>query len=119
LLANRPEIAAAAELAWPRLQRLLTHEGTDELIALHAAIAGTSDAALAFCRERLAWPPERLNPPPLVDGSDLIRHGLKPGPQFSDLLEHARDAQLNGEIRTRDEALAFIDRLRAPDETLR
>ena len=39
--------------------------------------------ALAFCRERLAWPAERLNPPPLVDGADLIRHGLQPGPNFA------------------------------------
>jgi hypothetical protein len=96
------------------LQRLLTHEGAAELLALHAAIAGSDDLALAFCRERLAWPIERLNPPPLVDGSDLIRHGLNPGPQFSDILEQARDAQLNGEIHTPDEALAFIDRLRGP-----
>jgi tRNA nucleotidyltransferase/poly(A) polymerase len=114
LLANRPTIAKAAELPWPRLQRLLTHEGTDELIALHEAIAGSHDAALAFCRERLSWPSERLNPPPLVDGSDLIRHGLNPGPEFSDLLEQTRDAQLNGEIHTHDEALALIDRLRNP-----
>lgn len=115
LLAHCPAIATSAELLWPRLQRLLTHEGTAELITLHEAIAGSGDPALAYCRERLAWPVERLNPPALVDGSDLIHHGLKPGPQFSDLLEQARDAQLNGEIHTRDEALALIDRLRNPD----
>jgi tRNA nucleotidyltransferase/poly(A) polymerase len=119
LLAKRPAIAQAAELPWPRLQRLLTHEGADELIALHEAVAGSHDAALAYCRERLAWPPEQLNPPPLVDGSELIQHGLKPGPQFSDLLEQARDAQLNGEIHSRDEALAFIDRLRERGDTVR
>ncbi len=117
LLANRAAIADAPSLPWPRLQRPLTHEGADELLALHEAIAG-SDEVLAFCRERLAWPTERLNPSPLVDGSDLIRHGLKPGPHFSDLLERARDAQLIGEIHTRDEALALIDRLREPPKTL-
>jgi hypothetical protein len=100
------------------LQRLLTHDGTNELVALHEAIAGSDDAALAFCRERLAWPPERLNPRPLLDGGALINHGLTPGPHFAALLEQVRDAQLNGEISTRQEALALVDRLRASDKTL-
>jgi hypothetical protein len=118
LLANRHAIIAATELPWPRLQRLLTHEGAAELLALHEAAAGSANPALAFCRERLAWPAERLNPPPLIDGADLIRHGLDPGPHFASLLEQARDAQLEGKIQTRDEALALVDRLRAAPETL-
>jgi tRNA nucleotidyltransferase/poly(A) polymerase len=110
LLNNRPQIEQAKKLPWPKLQRILTHEGATELLALHEAVAGSDDAALAFCRERIAWPAERLNPLPLVDGSDLIRHGLEPGPQFAELLEQVRDAQLNGEIHTRDDALAMVDR---------
>ncbi len=111
LLTNLPLLDNAATLPWPRLQRLLTHEGAAELIALREAIAGPNDINLAFCRERLAWPPERLNPPPLLDGSDLIQHGLAPGPNFAALLEQTRDAQLNGEIHTREEALALVDQL--------
>jgi poly(A) polymerase len=111
LLAHRDDISNARQLPWPKLQRLLTHPGAVEVLALHEAIAGTDDAALAYCRERLAWPAERLNPLPLVDGSDLIRHGLAPGPVFAGLLEQIRDAQLNGEIHSRDEALALVDRL--------
>jgi poly(A) polymerase len=118
LLAGLPPIARATALPWPQLQRLLTHEGANELLALHEAIAGAHDASVIFCRERLTWPPERLNPPPLIDGSDLIRHGLTPGPNFSALLEQTRDAQLNGEIHTPDEALTLIDRLRTAPNTL-
>jgi tRNA nucleotidyltransferase/poly(A) polymerase len=118
LLANEPLIAQAPQLSWPKLQRLLTHDGTIELLALHDAITGTDDPALAFCRERLAWPAERLNPRPLVDGSTLIHHGLTPGPHFSELLEQVRDAQLNGEINSPQEALALVDRLRAAGKTL-
>jgi hypothetical protein len=113
LLANRDVIATAPTQPWPRLQRILTHDGAAELLAWHEAVAGATDAALNFCHERLNWPPGRLNPPPLVDGSDLIRHGLEPGPPFSALLESIRDAQLNGEIDTVGEALALADRLRA------
>jgi tRNA nucleotidyltransferase/poly(A) polymerase len=113
LLQQLPNIEQAQQLPWPRLQRILTHEGAAELLALHESIAGRDDPALAFCRERLAWPPERLDPTPLIDGAALIEHGLAPGPQFAQLLEQVRDAQLEGRIQTRDEALALVDRLRS------
>lgn len=113
LLANLPTIGEAQQVAWPRLQRLLVHDGAAELLALHEAIAGPVDPALALCRERLAWPAERLNPTPLVDGADLIARGLQPGPQFAPLLERIRDAQLSGEITSRDDALRLADRLAA------
>ncbi len=112
LLTHHAAIAEALALPWPRLQRILIHEGAAELLALCEAIAGPNDVGLRYCRERLNWPAEKLNPLPLISGADLIRHGLEPGPEFSDLLEKLRDAQLTGEIRTADEALALADRLR-------
>ena len=105
--------AAAPELHWPEVQRVLVHDGARDLVALLEAKAGPNDPALAFCRERLAWPPERLNPPPLVDGAALIAHGLEPGPDFSRLLELVRDAQLRDEIATPAAALALVDRILA------
>lgn len=111
LLAHLNIAAMATSIRWPRLQHVLIHEGAAELIALHAAIAGEDDRALGYCRERLAWPPERLNPPLLVDGATLIAHGLTPGPNFSRLLEEIRDAQLRGEIATTAEALSYVDRI--------
>ena len=96
---------------WPRLQRVLIHDGAAELVALREAVAGPDDAAAVFCRERLAWPAEKLNPLPLLDGSDLIAHGIAPGPTFAALLEKIRDAQLNEEIHTREQALALVDHL--------
>ncbi len=111
LLGHADAIGHAPQLPWPRLQRLLIHEGAAELVALREAVAGLGDATAAFCRERLAWPAERLNPPPLVDGGDLIALGLAPGPKFAPLLERIRDAQLNGEIHSRDEVLALAQRL--------
>src|SRR3954470_1300955 len=40
LVENRPLIAQAHQLAWPKLQRLLTHEGARELVTLQGALAG-------------------------------------------------------------------------------
>jgi tRNA nucleotidyltransferase/poly(A) polymerase len=118
LLGNLVTIMHAPSVPWPKLQRVLVHDGAHELVALAESISDANDSALAFCRERLAWSAERLNPPPIIDGADLIQHGLKPGPQFSALLEEIRDAQLNGEIATRAEALALVDRLRPAGESL-
>jgi hypothetical protein len=111
-LHNLPLARDARRIPWPRLQRLLIHDGAAELLALVEAIAGSTDPNLAYCRERLAWPAERLNPAPLLDGEALIGHGLQPGPNFAPILEQVRDAQLNGEINSREQALALVDRLR-------
>ncbi len=118
LIANLPIIATAPSQPWPKLQRILTHEGVDELLALHASASDHLLPAVEFCRERLAWPIEKLNPPPLISGTDLLRHGLKPGPDFATLLERVRDAQLDGRLGSAAEALAYVDCLLADGERL-
>jgi hypothetical protein len=105
LLEQLPAMLDAASLPWPRLQRLLIHDGRDELIALLAAIRPADDAGLARCRAQLARPIEELDPPPLVTGDDLIRHGVRAGRKFSALLEHLRDRQLDQELLTVEDAV--------------
>lgn len=52
---------------------------------------------------------ERVAPPPLIDGYDLLREfGLQPGPHIGELLEAVREAQVSGQVRTREEALELI-----------
>lgn len=51
---------------------------------------------------------EREIPAPLVNGNDLKRLGLKPGPIFSTILSRIRDKQLDGEIETKEEAIKLI-----------
>jgi len=57
-----------------------------------------------------AWwehPQSSVSPVALIDGNDLMRElGLKPGPKIGQLLEEIREAQVNGEVQNRDEALA-------------
>jgi poly(A) polymerase len=66
-----------------------------------------------FCEEYLRTTPrEAIDPKPLISGKDLIDRGLRPGPRFKELLETVRDAQLNGEIHTAEEALALIEEKR-------
>jgi hypothetical protein len=45
----------------------------------------------------------------LIDGHDLLREfELQPGPLVGELLEAVREAQVSGEVRTREEALALV-----------
>jgi poly(A) polymerase len=119
LLEQLPPMLDAASLPWPRLQRLLIHEGRDELLALLAAIRPEADAGLVRCRAQLARPIEELNPPPLATGDDLIRHGVKAGRQFAALLEYLRDRQLERELLTQEDAIAAARRWLADQSTPR
>ena len=58
-----------------------------------------------------ATPREEIDPPPLITGDDLVAMGLTPGAQFKELLDRVRDAQLDGTISTKNEALALVHRL--------
>ena len=61
-----------------------------------------------FVDEYLARTPQTvIDPPPLITGDDLKSLGLKPGPDFKTLLDTIRDAQLNDQVITRDQALAL------------
>ncbi len=53
-------------------------------------------------------PPEQVRPERLVTGEDLKQLGLSPGPLFHEILSKVEDAQLDGRLRSREEALAFI-----------
>ena len=48
---------------------------------------------------------EEVAPPPLVTGDDLTAAGLKPGPLFKRVLDATYDAQLEGRVTTKEEAL--------------
>ena len=115
LIERQSVLDDAPHLPLSRLKRLLAHPFVEDLLKLMRVDRITSDRTLRpviFCEEYLRTiPPEIINPPPLITGSDLIDRGLKPGPKFKELLETVRDAQLNGEIQTREEALALLERL--------
>lgn len=110
LVQHRPLLRSARWLPWSRVQPVVAHAGSRELIQLGEAEAqaGLRDPEdIAWWRDRLALAPEVLDPPPLVTGEDLKRLGLRPGPLFRPILDRVRAAQLDGQIRTPDEAVAL------------
>ena len=82
-----------------------------------AAVTGESPHVTwrraALVRDLLGgWREEQeiAHAPPLVRGEDVMRRfDLPPGPAVGELLRRAREAQDLGLVRTRDEALAFLD----------
>jgi poly(A) polymerase len=49
-----------------------------------------------------------LIPEPLLTGRDLIKQGWQPGKELGLLLKKVQDAQLEGLLVTREEALAWL-----------
>lgn len=83
--------------------------------------AGARWAEFADARERAACldarlaaiPPERVCPPPLVTGDDLIARGVPAGPRYKEILDALYTRQLDEELADRDAALAALDALLA------
>jgi len=109
LLANQSALADAQNLSKATLKRLMAQPLVRDELSLHrvkALAAGADLNAVEFCEEFLRnTPQEEINPPALITGDDLIAQGLKPSRHFKELLEAVRDAQLNGEIKTKQQAL--------------
>ena len=64
-----------------------------------------------FTREKMnALPPEEVRPKPLVTGEDLISTGYSPGPQFKEILSAVEDAQLDGKLHSKHEAMQLVRR---------
>jgi putative nucleotidyltransferase with HDIG domain len=53
-------------------------------------------------------PPEQVRPQRVLTGTDLSEMGYIPGPVFSEILKAVEDAQLEGQIRSREEAQEFV-----------
>ncbi len=93
------------------LKRLFAEPGFEQLAELHRADAlaswGNLDNYSYVMERRRTMPPEVAQPPRLVTGDDLLAMGYPPGPLFSQVLEAVREAQLEGEVTEREEALAL------------
>ncbi len=114
LVRRRGALRDARNLRVSALKRLLASPGIDDLLELHRVVAlatGGDVAHVDFCRRYLRdQPAGPIDPPPLLTGDDLIRHGLKPGAAFAAILDRVRDAQLESRVHDKAEALALIDR---------
>ena len=97
-----------------KLKRFMARSTFDDELELHRVDCQGSHRMLDnyefLVRKREEFANEPIIPPPLVRGDDLIALGLKPGPKFSEILEAVETRQLEGTLRTREEALEWVKR---------
>lgn len=95
-----------------RLKRFMARPTFADELELHrvdcAGSHGSLDNYEFLQRKREEFANEPIIPPPLVRGDDLIALGLKPGPRFGEILEAVETRQLEGTLREREEALAWV-----------
>ncbi len=78
-----------------------------------AVARGESDARWrALAEERTGYGPLDLEPERLLDPADLAEIGIHPGPRLGEILRALEIEQLDGRLRTREDALAWLSRLR-------
>lgn len=96
-------------------QKLLLHEGNiGNVLHFYITLGNMYEAgerrelgeAAKFCLAKLQEFNTRatLNPPPLIQGKDIIAMGFPPGPRIRQALDLVRRAQLNENISSREEA---------------
>ena len=95
-----------------KLKRFMARPTFDDELELHRVDCQGSHRMLDnyefLLRKREEFANEPIIPPPLVRGDDLIALGLKPSPKFGEILEAVETRQLEGTLRTREEALAWV-----------
>jgi poly(A) polymerase len=100
------------EMRVAKLKRFMARPGFEDELELHrvdcVSSHGMVDNYEFLARMRDEFAAEPLIPAPLVTGEDLKALGMKPGPEFKEILSAVSTRQLEGTLRNRDEALAWV-----------
>jgi poly(A) polymerase len=112
LVDNHMRFADVTRMKESTLKKFLRLPRFEEHLDLHRMDCMSSHRDLTlydFAREKfVTLPREAIRPAPLVNGQDLIAMGYAPGPRFKEILTAVEDAQLEGELGSRDAALDFV-----------
>ena len=102
---------AVRDLTLAQRKRLLGEPCRPQALSLLQAMKacpGVADRIQALQQEAEPLLRDGVCPEQLINGDDLIAQGQEPGPQFARLLDELYDAQLEGCITTREQALAYL-----------
>lgn len=115
LVKNHLRFMEAPRMKESTLKRFMRLPHFEEHLELHRLDCLASHRRLDnYNLVREKWeslPPEAIRPAPLLTGDDLIRFGLEPGPEFKRILSALEDAQLDGTLQTREQALEWLRNL--------
>jgi poly(A) polymerase len=112
LVNNHMRFADVTRMKESTLKRFLRLPRFEEHLDMHRMDCQSSHGDLSlynFAKEKLEnTPPEAIRPRLLLTGDALIAEGYAPGPQFKEILSAVEDAQLEGELKTPVQAMAFV-----------
>jgi poly(A) polymerase len=112
LVDNHMRFGAVEEMRTSTLKKFVRLPHFDEHLALHKLDCLSSHRNLdsySFVQRFLeGTPQEQVRPQRLLSGDDLQDMGFRPGPLFSQILQALEDAQLEGQIRTREDAKEYV-----------
>jgi poly(A) polymerase len=114
LVDNHMRFGDVQRMKQSTLKKFLRLPAFDEHLELHRIDCLSSHGQLStyeYAQQQLhSMPPEAIRPAPLITGRDLIEAGYKPGPRFKEVLGAVEDAQLEGRLLSREEAMEFVQR---------
>jgi len=114
LVANHMRFSDAARMKDSTFKKFVRMPHFDEHLELHRMDCQASHGDLTlyqFTRDKMSsMPPEAIRPAPLITGEDLIAAGHKPGPRFKEILAAVEDAQLEGRLETKAQAMELVQR---------
>jgi len=112
LIKHHMQFGDVQKMKQSTLKRFLRLPRFDEHLALHYADVMSSHGLLDmydYAKENYQRLSEdEIKPRLLLTGEDLIAAGYKPGPRFREMLTAAEDAQLEGAVATREQALQVV-----------
>lgn len=101
-----------AELSKARKKRLLSKPNWPLLAELCDAAVSAWNIPREYAESEIAeLRTEGVDPTPLITGDDLTAGGFAPGPRFKTALDLTYDAQLEGRIHTKKEAMEMAGRI--------
>jgi poly(A) polymerase len=112
LVGNHMRFGDVEHMKASTLKRFIRLPNFDQHLELHRLDAASASGNLHlynYTRKKMAeLPPSEVRPAPLVTGDDLISAGYDPGPRFKEILAAVEDAQLEGRLRSKEQAMQFI-----------
>ncbi|MBI4444553.1 MAG: CCA tRNA nucleotidyltransferase [Acidobacteria bacterium] len=112
LVRNHLQFINVREMRESTLKRFLRKPNIETHLELHRLDCLASHGDLSnydFCLQKLhELGEEQMRPQALINGYDLIEMGLTPGPVFSEILHNVEDAQLEGRLLSREDALEWV-----------
>ena len=112
LVRDHLRLLHAPQMRLSTLKRFLAAAHIEELLELARLDTMASNENLTyynFCRQKLReLGAEAIQPAPLLRGRDLLELGFEPNPRFGQILEAVTEAQLEGTLHTREQAIAWV-----------